>query len=820
MKCAVVGGGVIGAGWAARLLLNGHDVAVFDPAPSAERAVGEMLANAERAYARMTLAPLGHRGTLRFAGSIAEAVAGAGFIQESAPERVDLKQAILNEIDANAAPDALICSSTSGLLPSELQAGMKHPERFTVGHPFNPVYLLPLVELCGGAQTAPETIERARAFYAAIGMKPLHVRKEIDGFIADRLLEALWREALWLVNDGVATTEEIDDAIRYGAGLRWSFMGTFLIYRLAGGEAGMRHFMAQFGPALKLPWTKLMDVPELTDALIDEVTAQSDAQAGGLSHRELERKRDDCLVAVMQALKSQEFGAGAVLAAYEAGLYRSGHATAVLPEDLAQPLRLHQGIVREDWVDYNKHMTESRYLQVCTHATDALLKLVGVDLDYVSAGHSYFTAETHILHRKEIPGLDPYYTTTLVLGADDKRVHLFHEIRHGRTDALLASGEHMLLHVDMKAGKAVPAPAEIAGRFARIRVAHASLPRPDSAGRAVSSQKPRGVPGPAVPRMIDAEVAAFIARTESFYPASTNAAGPAENRAVYNRMCDAFRAPRPAGCTVMDLMLEAEAPARELPVRHYIMDGVTSEVTLLYLHGGGYVVGGLESHDDVCAELARDAGIEVVSLDYRLSPEHAYPAALDDVEAAYRHLVGMGRRVIVGGDSAGGNLAAALCLRLKRLGAAQPVGQVLIYPGLGGDPFRNGERNLDAPLLPVRHSGGYRTLYAGGEDRIPKDDAEFAPLSAWDATGLAPAAIIAAGIDPLRQDAEDYAALLAAAGVSVLFRSEPGLVHGYLRARHASRAVARSFAAIGEALRQMADGRFAGLYDHPVPEAG
>jgi carnitine 3-dehydrogenase len=819
MKCAVIGGGVIGAGWAARLLLNGHDVAVFDPAPSAERAVGEMLANAERAYARMTLAPLGNPGTLRFAASIAEAVSGAGFIQESAPERVDLKQAILNEIDAHAAPDALICSSTSGLLPTELQSGMRHPERFTVGHPFNPVYLLPLVELCGGAKTAPETIERARAFYAGIGMKPLHVRKEIDGFIADRLLEALWREALWLVNDGVATTEEIDDAIRYGAGLRWSFMGTFLIYRLAGGEAGMRHFMAQFGPALKLPWTKLMDVPELTEALIDEVTAQSDAQAGGLTHRELERKRDDCLVAVMQALKSQEFGAGAVLAAYEAGLYRSGHSSAVLPEDLAQPLRLHHGLVREDWVDYNKHMTESRYLQVCTNATDALLKLVGVDLDYVAAGHSYFTAETHILHRKEIPGLDPYYTTTLVLGADDKRVHLFHEIRHGRTDALLASGEHMLLHVDMKAGKAVPAPPEIAARFARIRAAHAGLPRPDAAGRAISSQKPRGVAGPAVPRMIDAEVAAFIARTESFYPASTNAAGPAENRAVYNRMCDAFRAPRPAGCTVMDLMVEAEAPARELPVRHYIMDGVTSDVTLLYLHGGGYVVGGLDSHDDVCAELARDAGIEVVSLDYRLSPEHAYPAALDDVEAAYRHLAGMGRRVIVGGDSAGGNLAAALCLRLKRLGAAQPVGQVLIYPGLGGDPFRNGERNLDAPLLPVRHSGGYRALYAGGEDRIPKDDAEFAPLSARDATGLAPAAIIAAGIDPLRQDAEDYAALLAASGVSVLFRSEPGLVHGYLRARHASRAVARSFAAIGEALRQMADGRFAGLYDHPLPEA-
>jgi|GEM_PF-4170 len=813
MKTAVIGGGVIGAGWAARLLLNGHDVAVYDPAPDIERTVGEVLANAARAYARMTLAPMANRGTLRFATSVADAVAGAAFIQESAPERVDLKQRLLAEIDAHAAPDALICSSTSGLLPSELQSGMRHPGRFTVGHPFNPVYLLPLVELCGGAQTTPDTIERARVFYASIGMKPLHVRKEIDGFIADRLLEALWREALWLVNDGVATTEEVDDAIRYGAGLRWSFMGTFLIYRLAGGEAGMRHFMAQFGPALKLPWTKLMDVPDLTDALIDKVTEQSDAQAGGLTHRDLERRRDDCLVAVMQALKTQDFGAGAVLAAYEASLYATGHAKASLPDDLSQPLRLHDGIVLADWVDYNQHMTESRYLQVCTNATDALLKLMGVDLAYVATGFSYFTAETHIVHRSEIKGLDPYYTTTQILGADDKRVHLFHRLHHAHDGRLLATGEHMLLHVDMKAGRATAAPPAIAARFAALRDAHKPLPKPDAAGRAISSAKPRGVPSPALSRMLDPEVTAFIARTESFYPAATNRATAEENRTIYNRMCDAFRAPRPPGIIATDIFIPATSPTRSLPARHYTSATTTSPVTLLYLHGGGYVVGGLDSHDDVCAELARDAGIEVVSLDYRLSPEHPYPAALDDTEAAYRHLTARGRRVILGGDSAGGNLAAALCLRLKRLASPQPLGQLLIYPGLGGDPFRNGERNLDAPLLPVRDSGGYRALYAGGEHRIPKDDPEFAPLCARDLTGLAPAAIIAAGIDPLRQDAEDYAALLAASGVATLFRCEPGLVHGYLRARHSSRAAARSFAAIAEALRHMADGSFPTRYD-------
>ena len=166
------------------------------------------------------------------------------------------------------------------------------------------------------------------------------------------------------------------------------------------------------------------------------------------------------------------------------------------------------------------------------------------------------------------------------------------------------------------------------------------------------------------------------------------------------------------------------------------------------------------------------------------------------------------RQVIVGGDSAGGNLTAALCMRLKRLNGPMPLGQVLIYPGLGGDLFRNGERNLDAPLLPVRDSGGYRGIYAGGESRIPQNDPEFAPLCAPDLRGLPPAAIFAAGIDPLRQDAEDYAALLAASGIATMFRNEVGLVHGYLRARHMSRAAARSFAAIAEALSRMASGAF------------
>ena len=213
-------------------------------------------------------------------------------------------------------------SSTSGLLPTELQRDMAHPERLVVGHPFNPVYLLPLVEVVGGAATAGTAIDRAVDVYRSVGMRPLVVRKEIDGFIADRLLEALWREALWLVNDGVATVSEIDDAIRFGAGLRWSFMGTFLTYRIAGGEAGMRHFMEQFGPALQWPWSKLTDVPELTDELLDRLVDESDEQAAGQldprargAARRLPRRGHPGRCA--PSATAPAYGAGETLADYE-----------------------------------------------------------------------------------------------------------------------------------------------------------------------------------------------------------------------------------------------------------------------------------------------------------------------------------------------------------------------------------------------------------------------------------------------------------------------------------------------------------------------
>ncbi len=315
-KVALIGAGVIGAGWAARLVLNGVDVVLFDPDPEAERKVALVLANAGRAWQKLMPARPARQGRITFSADLEAAVADADFIQENAPEREDLKRSLLARASRACRPDVVIASSTSGLLPSRLQAEMTSPGRLVVGHPFNPVYLLPLVEICGGAETSDETRRRAADFYRGLGMHPLMVRREVDGFIADRLLEALWREALHLVNDGIATTDEIDQAIAYGPGLRWSFMGTFLIYRMAGGEAGMRHFMAQFGPTLKLPWTRL-EAPELTDDLIERIVAQSDEQAQGRSIRDLERLRDDCLVAVLQALRAQDYAAGAVLKAWQ-----------------------------------------------------------------------------------------------------------------------------------------------------------------------------------------------------------------------------------------------------------------------------------------------------------------------------------------------------------------------------------------------------------------------------------------------------------------------------------------------------------------------
>lgn len=319
-KIAIVGGGVIGGGWAARFVQNGIDVDVFDPVPNAEDTISAMLRDAERAFRALFSDAKWRPGAVRFCASIADAVADADIIVESVPERLDIKQSVYAEIEATASKETIITSSTSGLRPTALQAGMTHPERLIVAHPFNPVYLIPLVELVAGEQTDNAVIARAADLYTALGMKPLVVRKEIDAFIADRLLEAMWREALWLVKDGIATTEEIDDAIRFGFGLRFAQMGMFETYRIAGGAAGMRHFLAQFGPTLAWPWSYLTNVPEYTDDFVEMIAGQSDAQSGDHTLSDLARKRDDNLVAILAALRDTGWGAGETVADHAARL--------------------------------------------------------------------------------------------------------------------------------------------------------------------------------------------------------------------------------------------------------------------------------------------------------------------------------------------------------------------------------------------------------------------------------------------------------------------------------------------------------------------
>ncbi|MFB4211750.1 3-hydroxyacyl-CoA dehydrogenase NAD-binding domain-containing protein [Shouchella sp. JSM 1781072] len=314
---AVVGTGVIGNGWIARFLANGHRVIAYDPAPQAEEKTRAMLTEIWPTLAQYGLHPQASINNLSFADQLSDAVASADLIQENVPEREDLKKDVIASIDSFAKPEAIIASSTSGYMPSVLQQACAHyPERVIVAHPFNPVYLIPLVEIAGGKQTSSKTLEKANQLYDQLNMKPLVMSGEIDGHIGDRLMEALWREALHIVNDGVATTEEVDKAIVYGPGLRWALMGPFLTLHLAGGNDGMKHMLEQFGPALKLPWTRLI-APELTDELKNKVIDGTSLQCGDISINDMEHRRDRFLMKLMQLLEEEGFWPSERVLAYE-----------------------------------------------------------------------------------------------------------------------------------------------------------------------------------------------------------------------------------------------------------------------------------------------------------------------------------------------------------------------------------------------------------------------------------------------------------------------------------------------------------------------
>jgi carnitine 3-dehydrogenase len=279
----------------------GYDVVAWDPAPDARTRLEELLDNAWPALVALGLREGASRDRLRFAGTLEEAVGDADFVQESSPEVLSNKIALLAAIDRATPPGIVVGSSTSGFGMTEMAAECETPGRFVVGHPFNPPYLIPLVEIVGGERTDPDAVVWAETFYTWAGKVCLTMDQEVAGFVANRLQEALWREALHMVDSGQATVQQIDDSIVNGPGLRWALMGPMLTFHLAGGPGGMAHMLDHFAPALLEPWTRL-DAPSLTPQLRDRVVEGATEAAGGQSVRELERRRDAFLVDLLLLL--------------------------------------------------------------------------------------------------------------------------------------------------------------------------------------------------------------------------------------------------------------------------------------------------------------------------------------------------------------------------------------------------------------------------------------------------------------------------------------------------------------------------------------
>lgn len=485
----IVGTGVIGAGWAARALACGLDVVAWDPGAGAEAKLRAAIDNAWPALIKLGLFPGASRERLRFVASVQAVAEQADFIQESAPDRLDLKHDLHTEIDRHAAPDVLIASSSSGLLPTEIQADCQHAQRVLIGHPFNPVYLLPLVELVGGERTDAQALTVAGEVYKAMGMHPLLVRNEIEGYLSDRLQEALWRENLHLVNDGVATTEELDDAIVYGPGLRWAFMGVNKTFHLAGGDAGMRHMLEQFGPALELPWTKL-EAPELTDDLIEAMVSGTQAQTAGTTIKQLEQLRDDCLVSIMQALRGYNEGAGRILnenfERLEAAIADEGWQPG---DESPEPLTILEREVASEWIDYNGHMSAPYYHVAFDDAIEAFFQYCHHDADYREQGLGFFTSESHVNFYRECKVGEMLSFSAQVVHLDEKRMHLY--LRMTGVGELRATCEQMFIHVDTNQRKAAPMPAGALPAFAALWEAHKGLPRPDDLGRQVGARRSR-----------------------------------------------------------------------------------------------------------------------------------------------------------------------------------------------------------------------------------------------------------------------------------------------------------------------------------------
>jgi carnitine 3-dehydrogenase len=312
-----------------------------------------------------------------------------------------------------------------------------------------------------------QTTAAAAKILSQLGMHPLTLRKEIDAHIADRLLEAVWREGLWLINDGIATTAEIDDVIRYGFGLRWAQMGMFETYRIAGGEAGMKHFIEQFGPALKWPWTKLMDVPELSDELISTIADQSDEQSGQHSINDLEQIRDDNLVAMMRALKLKDWAAGDLLNRVDHRLEASAVLASQTPYQRNNVQTIHR-VIPSSWLDFNGHMNDSHYAEVFSKASDIILRRLGADPDYVARGYSYFTVDMKIDYIDECHAGDEVKVFTSIKLADGKKLDLYHELKDTAGN-LRATASQFLLHVDLQSRKSCEPVEPLATHLNRLK---------------------------------------------------------------------------------------------------------------------------------------------------------------------------------------------------------------------------------------------------------------------------------------------------------------------------------------------------------------
>ena len=483
---AVIGCGVIGAGWVARFIVNGINVKIFDLKPDCIKIVENYCQSAFESNKRLFLHPLPSPGKWYFCRTLDEAVDGSDYIQESISENLKQKKNLFETLESLIEPELAIGSSTSSFKPSVLSAGMKFPERLLVAHPFNPVYLLPLVEIVPSKKIKSQLLEYSLNFFQSIGMNPLLLKKEIDGNIADRLLESMRREALWLVNDDITSINEIDDAIKFGFGIRMAQMGLFETYKIGGEKKGIDHFIDQFGPALNLPWSHLDRVPELSKCLIRKLTQQFNND----KTVNLEKMRDKNIVGFLQTLKKNHWGAGRTVLDYENKLEKNSYKPFGLSNiSRIRPLSIHKEVVPDGWTDYNGHMTEYRYLQVLSNATESFLQLLGLNDAYRSLGYSIYTLESHIRHIQEIKAGARLSVETQLLGHDLKRARILHTIFNKSEGGVSATGEHMIMHVNTVQNKSSPFKEPIARILQQIWEAHKNLEAPSYLGKGIRDLK-------------------------------------------------------------------------------------------------------------------------------------------------------------------------------------------------------------------------------------------------------------------------------------------------------------------------------------------